>query len=173
MASNCEMIGGPAAVADEQSRTLILGASSGKSSALEAQHYAGHGNVFWQVMGDILGFSPKLPYLQRIARLRNRGIAIWNVYGMGFNARAFPVVNDFVLFFKSHPRIALILFNGKEAGRVYNHRVRPRLPNAQFGIRSLVLPSTNPLHSSISYVDKLSEWRAAFDRERFACNCTK
>jgi hypoxanthine-DNA glycosylase len=168
----------PALVVDEQSRVLILGASSGKTSARKGQHYAGHGNVFWNVLGKILGFQPDLAYSDRIDRLRKCGIAIWNVCGVASRSAssyraevAYP--NDFAALFKSHPAIDTILFNGVEAERIYGHRVLPRLHCSAYNMTSLILPSTSPLHSKISFEEKRAQWLAAFERAKITPKFTE
>jgi hypoxanthine-DNA glycosylase len=166
MAPGFSILSRPAPVADELSRILILGASAGVTSSRVGEHYAGRGNVFWRVVGEIFGFSPELPYSQRVALLQERGIALWNVCGVASrrassSRAAIACPNDFGAFFEKHPAIDLILFNGVEAKSIYNHQVRHLLPNRSFGLRFEVMPSTSPLYSRMSYAEKRFRWSAA------------
>jgi hypoxanthine-DNA glycosylase len=142
---------------------LILGTFSGWSSALQNEHYAGHGNVFWRILGSILGFSPEAPYAQRVAHLLKSGIALWNVCAE-YSLVTSP--NDFAAFFAIHPEIDLILFNGTQARGIYNHQVLPRLTSGWQGVPFEVLPSTSPLYSAMSFDEKLAVWSAALERRR-------
>lgn len=157
------MVSAPGPVIDERSRVLILGTSSGWTSAVQNEYYAGHGNVFWRIFGEILGFSSDLPYDQRIAHLLKREIALWNVCSMPNYIGVFSP-NDFAAFFEFHPRIERILFNGTMARKIYNRRVLPYLMFRWHGVSSEVPPSTSPLFHAVSFDEKLSRWRTALER---------
>jgi double-stranded uracil-DNA glycosylase len=120
-------------------------------------------------MAEFLRFSPELPYAQRVDFLKKNGIALWNVCGVASrrvsSIRAMMACpNDFAGFLALHTGIRLVLFNGVEAKRIYNHQVRVRLPNTLYCINSECLPSTSPRCCAISYEQKLSEWSAALTR---------
>lgn len=101
----------PGPVIDEHSRVLILGTSADLTSALKGEHYSGHGNIFWRVIGEVFNFSPEIPYDRRVAILLRREIALWNVSGLvGSGRDAATVVNDFASFFQLYPNIDSIFF---------------------------------------------------------------
>jgi hypoxanthine-DNA glycosylase len=152
-------------VVDEHSRVLILGTFSGWNSAQRNEYYACSGNVFWRILGSILGFPSGAPYAHRVAHLLKSGIALWNVC---VGPSLVTSVNDFTGFFGLHPGIDLILFNGTQARGIYNHRVLPYLTFRWHGVSFEVLPSTSPLYSAMSFDEKLARWRAAFDRGQVA-----
>ncbi len=60
-------------------RVLILGSLPGDASLAVAEYYGHPRNVFWPIMGELLGFSPSLPYEDRLACLRAKGVALWDV----------------------------------------------------------------------------------------------
>ena len=67
--------------------------------------------------------------------------------------------NDFAGFFRRHPQIQLICFNGQTAATLYRRHVIPILPAAFAGIEQRVMPSTSPAHAAMSFERKLERWR--------------
>ena len=53
--------------ADENAKVLVLGSMPGAESLRQQQYYAFKHNAFWRIMGEVYGFSPELPYLERLA----------------------------------------------------------------------------------------------------------
>ncbi|KAB2918403.1 MAG: DNA-deoxyinosine glycosylase [Dechloromonas sp.] len=151
-------------VATTDARLLILGSMPGQASLTAARYYAHERNVFWRIMGDLLGAGPALPYEQRLQRLTAAGIALWDViaacerYGsLDADIVAGSVqANDFAGFLAGHPGIERIYFNGTAAETAFQRHVLPTL-----GERPLLLhrlPSTSPAHAARGYAEKLSAW---------------
>lgn len=153
----------PLARAD--ARVLILGSMPGAESLRRRQYYAHPHNRFWPIMGELFGAAPALAYAQRVEKLLDRGVAVWDVLKRceragsldGDIVPASEVPNDFARFFRAHPRLGAVFFNGAKAEQVFLRRVAPGFP----GLPPLVrLPSTSPAHPGLSPARKLAAWRA-------------
>lgn len=153
--------------ADREAKLLILGSMPGRRSLTENQYYAHPQNGFWPIMGALFDFDPGLVYEQRLARLRDNGIALWDVVrrcrrpGSMDHAIAMDSIeiNDFASFFAEHRHIRAVFFNGRKAGELYRRLVIPRLP-AQFRqLESHLLPSTSPAHAGMNRIQKLDRWK--------------
>jgi len=66
-------------VANGSARILILGTLPGQMSLIMQQYYAQPRNAFWKLMGELLGAGPDLPYPERLQRLLDAGVALWDV----------------------------------------------------------------------------------------------
>jgi hypoxanthine-DNA glycosylase len=151
------------AVSADDARVLILGSLPGAESLRRQQYYAYKHNSFWRIMGELIGASPELSYDDRLGLMKARGLALWDVCAfaervgsLDSNIRS-PTPNDFPSFFRTHPRIALICFNGQPAEKLF----RRNAPVGAPAIRQLVLPSTSPAHARMPFEEKLARWRAA------------
>ncbi len=152
--------------ADSHARILILGSMPGRLSLARRQYYAHPQNAFWPIMERLLGISVDDGYEARLEALRRAGIALWDVAhqcsrkgSMDHNIRMETVVaNDFPEFFRRHPHIGHLFFNGKKAAELYRRLVLPGLPVHLRNIPATVLPSTSPAHARLSLEQKISAW---------------
>ena len=156
-----------APVASAGARMLILGSMPGVASLNAGQYYAHPQNRFWAIMGRLLGFDPReTGYDQRIRYLTDAHIALWDVFqsceriGSLDSAirRETQVVNDFPEFLAAHSGIVRIYFNGALAEQTFRRCVRPTLSETTT-LDYIRLPSTSPAHASLSFEDKLAQWR--------------
>ena len=145
--------------ADKDARILILGSMPGAESLRQQQYYAFKHNAFWRIMGEVYGFSPELPYPERLAELRRNGVALWDVLAacerpgsLDSDIRA-ARPNDIPALVKKLPKLEKILCNGG-ASRSFLRRFFPELDARQ-------LPSTSPAAARFTYAEKLAAWRAA------------
>ncbi|OGA34328.1 MAG: DNA-deoxyinosine glycosylase [Betaproteobacteria bacterium RIFCSPLOWO2_12_61_14] len=147
-------------------RILILGSMPGEASLRAGQYYAHPRNLFWRIMGELLGTDPGSPYEQRIQALKSARIALWDVLyscrrkgSLDSNIDHESLVpNDFAAFFLSHPQITRVFFNGTKAEQCYRKHMQP--VTGIESIEYLRLPSTSPANASLSYERKLDAWRA-------------
>lgn len=154
-----------APIADGRSRVLVLGSMPGIESLKASQYYAHPRNAFWTILGELLGFDPKSPYEARVRALRSAGIALWDVLHScrrdgsldSSIEAASETANDFRAFFRAHPQIRTVFFNGAKAESAYLQHVRPAL--ADLPLRCQRLPSTSPAHAGMSLAKKLDAWR--------------
>jgi double-stranded uracil-DNA glycosylase len=155
-------------VADARARVLILGSLPGRKSLEMREYYAQPYNAFWRVMGTLFGAGPELDYAARLAKLRRRGIAVWDVLAAGeregsLDSAIVPatiLVNDFNEFFAQHVDIRAVCFNGNTAANLYRRKVLPRLDAAAAALPTHVLPSTSPAYASLRFEQKLERWSA-------------
>lgn len=151
-------------VANPSARLLVLGSLPGKASLAAQEYYANRQNVFWRIMGDLIGAGPDLPYDQRLEKLRLAGIALWDVIAAGERpgsldsdiVKTSVCVNDFLAFFAVQRGISHVFFNGGAAEATFRRYVLPALPGAKLQLSRL--PSTSPAHAASSYADKLAAW---------------
>jgi hypoxanthine-DNA glycosylase len=147
---------------------VILGSFPGVAS-LQAQQYYGHPrNHFWPLLSAIWGVDlVGLPYPNRLAELRRRGLGLWDVYaacvrpGSLDSAIRQAELNDLASLRRRAPGLALVAHNGGESARALRH-------TAALGLPVLRLPSSSPANASWSFERKLAAWRAAFQQAGIA-----
>ena len=146
---------------------LILGSMPGVAS-LRLQQYYGHPqNAFWKIVGAVLGFDAALSYQQRTQALVRHKVALWDVLAACVREGSLDssidlssiVPNDFAAFFKRHPHIRRVCFNGAAAANMYQRQVLPGLATVR-PIDYVRLPSTSPAHAGMLFAAKLVRWRA-------------
>ena len=72
--------------------------------------------------------------------------------------------NDFPGFFRRHPLIRTVFFNGAKAEQAWKRSVAPSLPD--LGLQLVRLPSTSPAHAGLSLQQKIDVWRAVTEAAR-------
>lgn len=150
--------------ADPDARVLILGSMPGRKSLDESQYYAHPQNAFWPIMGELFGFSPALPYAERLEQLRDKGVALWDVAhrcirpGSLDSAIRNTEPNDFSSFFAAHTLVRTIFFNGRKAEELFRRHVLPTLPEEFARIERHLLPSTSPANAALNRTQKLAAW---------------
>lgn len=154
-------------IATGGAHTLILGSMPGAASLAAGEYYAHRRNLFWPLIGEVLGIDAALPYAERAHRLADAGFALWDVLGAcrrhgSLDARIEAdsiEVNDFAAFFAAQPEIDRVFCNGTAAEQCFRRHVLPRVgAHLSFDLRRL--PSTSPANASIPYVAKLAAWRS-------------
>ena len=147
--------------ADARARVLILGSMPGGESLRRQQYYAFGRNLFWKLTGELFGFAPELPYAERLERLRDNRVALWDVLAgcerpgsLDSSIRA-PEPNDIPGLLATCPGIQRICCNGQTSVK-YLRQFFPEI-----GVEIIKLPSTSPAAAVYSYPEKLARWRAA------------
>lgn len=158
---------GFAAVAHADARILILGSMPGRRSIDEQQYYAHPHNAFWPIMGELFGFEARLPYAERLDRLKQHRIALWDVAHRCIRPGSLDAdirevePNDFHAFLSDHPHIRAVFFNGRKAADLFIRLVLPKLPEESVRIERHLLPSTSPAHAAMNRQAKLAAWQIA------------
>lgn len=147
---------------------LILGSAPGQHALAVGEYYAHPQNQFWRIMGDLLGAGHELPYTARTARLRQAGIALWNVLEEcerigSLDARivrASERPGDVAGLLTAQPTIRAVCFNGRLAEQAFARHVHPALsPGQAAHLHFHPLPSTSPAYAALPYAAKLEKWR--------------
>lgn len=154
-------------VANRDARVLVLGSMPGAMSLRLRQYYAHPQNAFWKIVGGVLGLDAAAPYAQRTAALVERGVALWDVLASCVREGSLDadiddatiVANDFAAFFRAHPHVVRVCFNGAKAESVYRRHVLPSL-DARRVFDYVRLPSTSPAHAGMRFEAKVAAWRA-------------
>lgn len=153
-------------VSDPAARKLILGTIPGRIS-LELNQYYGHPrNVFWRIIEALLSPRQGLAYPERRRLLIDSGIALWDVLRAADRAGSLDsgidpvtaVPNDLPGFFRLHPLIHTVYFNGMNAHNLFRKYfkggVTERIP-----LHLVVLPSTSPANARMTGLEKTNRWR--------------
>ena len=156
-------------IEDAKARVLILGSMPGKASLAAGQYYAHQQNLFWRILGEITGADPALPYAARARALKSCGIALWDVLESCAREGSLDSkiddatihAHDFVSFYRAHPRIAQVFFNGAKAEACYRKYVLPLLAEGPAPSSCHRLPSTSPANASTSRAHKEKVWQQA------------
>jgi len=114
-------------------------------------------------MGDLFGATPQLAYAARVAILKRAGVAVWDVLASCTRTTSLDTdidpatleVNDFATFYRAHPRITQVFFNGAMAEKFYFKHIPLSLGRP---IHYQRLPSTSPAHAGMPYAQKLQHW---------------
>lgn len=155
----------PLASADAEA--LILGSLPGRRSLEMQQYYAHPQNAFWKIIAGIFGAEWPLPYARSVNLLTAHRIALWDVLAAAERpgsldssiVHASALANDFAAFYRAHPRIRRVYFNGRKAEELYRRFALPGLPAEFAAMRYVSLPSTSPAHAGMTFAKKLERWR--------------
>lgn len=154
-------------ISSPDAEILILGSMPGGASLAAGRYYAHPRNSFWRILTEILHVDGEATYDERVHALIAARIAVWDVLQSCHRSgsldtsidSATQVTNDFASFFRSHPRIRAVLFNGTKAYQTFRRNVDIDVVGPQLAYTRL--PSTSPANASWSFARKLDAWRAA------------
>ena len=164
-------------VIDAGARFLILGAAPDETSYQRKHYYADKYNVFWHVLAIAANNELPVGYIEQTAFLKRKGIALWYVLaecereGDVDSSIRDEVPNDFAWLFASYPSVKTVLFNGKNARRLYKKHFglppgRRWLP-ASFDCATMPSTSATPV-MPMRYVkpcaERLERGRLCLDR---------
>ncbi len=160
-AASPRLVGLPPVI-DRRTRLLLLGSFPSAASLAAGEYYAHPRNAFWPILSALWGLDLRaLPYRERLAEVRRRGLGIWDVYracrrsGSLDSAIADAEPNDLASLRRRAPALVAIAHNGGESARAM--RVTRAL-----GLPVWRLPSTSPANASWSFERKLAAWRQVF-----------
>jgi hypoxanthine-DNA glycosylase len=155
------LVGLPPVIA-RGSRLVLLGSFPGAMSLQMQQYYAHPRNQFWPLLSAIWGVDlVALPYRERLAQIRARGLGLWDVYsscrreGSLDSAIEEPELNDLASLRRRAPGLRLVAHNGGESARTMRHIEALGLPVVR-------LPSSSPANASWSFERKRAAWWAVW-----------
>ena len=163
-----EVTKGFAPILGPGARVLILGTLPSQQSLQKNQYYGHPQNAFWRIMGGLIGAGPDLPYLERVNRLIDSGIAVWDVLAASVRPGSMDSaidpktasVNDFRALCREQPDIRMVCFNGKAAAGLFDRLVPEHTRNSFREAKFVTMPSTSPAYAAMSFADKLKIWSA-------------
>jgi len=154
---------GLAPVIARHTQLVVLGSFPSEASLAAQQYYAHPRNQFWPILSALWGLDLRaLPYDERLAEVRRRGLGIWDVYagcrreGSLDSAIQDAELNDLGSLRARAPGLRAVAHNGGESAR--SMRI-----TAALGLPVHRLPSTSPANASWSFERKLAAWRAVFE----------
>ena len=158
-------------VVDARARVLILGSMPSQASLAAGQYYAHPRNAFWPILGALLGFSPELPYPERVASLKDGGMALWDVLHSCARRSSLDAdiqensirPNAIAPLLQQFPAIRRVFFNGSKSEQAFRRYVLPEIGPKRPDLTYRRLPSTSPAHAARSLQEKLAAWRALLD----------
>ena len=152
-----------APISGRDAKILILGSMPGRESLRRRQYYAFKHNTFWRIITELLRLDAGATYRERIRALKSSRIALWDVLESCAREGSLDtmiegeVANGFEKFFRNHPSVTHVFFNGAKAESSFKRHVAGRLEER--AISYARLPSTSPAHASLSFERKLRAWR--------------
>ena len=158
-----------APVVGKNPRILILGSMPGVASLEAVQYYAHPRNAFWPIMGELFGFDAQVDYAERIARIREQPVVLWDTLqscvrpGSLDSAieRDSVQANDIPDLLETYPDIRAVVCNGAMSAKYFKKLVLPELERG--AIELLQMPSTSPANAGMKFEQKLDAWRRILD----------
>ena len=135
----------------------------GSLSLAQGRYYVGRGNRFWKVMAEVLDFDPSLDYVDKIRRLTESGVALWDVLRHcerdgsldSSIVASSEEPNDFAAFLSRYPDLRAVLLNGRKAGASFG----ASFSGAGAFPPSITLPSTSGANARMSLEELIEQWR--------------
>jgi double-stranded uracil-DNA glycosylase len=128
---------------------LLLGSLPGEVSLAAQRYYAHPQNQFWKLLGGALGEPlAALDYDERLVRLAERQVALWDVVGEARRAGSLDAAlrdvtaNPVADFVARQPQLDAIGFNGLTAARIGRRALGAVAPML------IDLPSSSPAYTA-------------------------
>ncbi|MFL6728375.1 MAG: DNA-deoxyinosine glycosylase [Sphingomicrobium sp.] len=147
-------------IARPDARLFILGSLPGDASLAARRYYAHPTNQFWRLLGGTIGEDlQSLDYEQRLERLAERRIGLWDVIASASRPGSLDQAireaahNRIEHLLRDFPELAAIAFNGGTAARV-GRKLIGEVPS---GIALVDLPSSSAANTR-AFADKALGW---------------
>lgn len=146
-------------VVDADTRVLVLGSLPGEESLARAQYYGHPRNLFWRLMGAVVGAElVSLAYKQRLAALLAAGVGLWDVVEAAEREGSLDAAirdasaNDLRALVATLPALRAVSFNGATSAKIG----MPQLAGTRLEL--IRLPSSSPAYAFRTFEQKLEDW---------------
>lgn len=151
-------------IADEKTKTLVIGSMPGVASLKASQYYAHPRNLFWrfcfEAFGELYDINNPPSYEAKKLFILQHHIGLWDAARCCVREGSLDthiknvVPNDFVTLFSCYPQIKTLLFNGQMAYKLFARAYPHLLAQKAYQI----LPSTSPANASIPFDERRALW---------------
>lgn len=147
-------------IADDFTKTLILGSLPGDKSIQQNEYYAHPQNRFWKVIRQLFDRPNAFSYEEKINLLIQNRIGLWDVCADALRSGSMDLAikdehpNEIYDFLNKHPGIKQIVFNGQKAQHLYLRHFKKKE-----GINYVCLPSTSPANAKTDLANLVRHWR--------------
>ncbi len=146
-------------IAKSDAQLFILGSLPGDASLAAARYYAHPTNQFWRLLGQAISEDLQpLPYTDRLERLAERRIGLWDVIAAAERAGSLDQAirsaahNPLDQLHRDFPALQAVAFNGATAARL-GRRLLGETP----GVTLIDLPSSSAANTA-PFVAKAEPW---------------
>ncbi|MEO8455728.1 MAG: DNA-deoxyinosine glycosylase [Sphingomicrobium sp.] len=146
-------------VARSDARLFVLGSLPGDASLAARRYYAHPTNQFWRLLGDAIGEELQaLSYPQRLERLAERGVGLWDVIATAARRGSLDQAirlaehNRIQRLLHDFPQLRAIAFNGSTAAAIGRKRIGENLK-----VTLIDLPSSSAANTK-SFAEKAEAW---------------
>ena len=154
-----ELKHGLAPVARQDARLFVLGSLPGDASLAAQRYYANPQNGFWRLIGGAIGEDLQgLDYPQRLERLQERRIGLWDVVAHARRRGSLDQAirsaghNPLADFLARFPDLQAVAFNGASAAASGR-----RLIGGMCHLTLIDLPSSSPANTR-PFAEKAPAW---------------
>ncbi len=148
-------------VAADNTRLLVLGSLPGESSLAARRYYAHPRNLFWHLMGPVIGVNlASLGYEERLAALLQAKVGLWDTVASAVRPGSLDVAireeehTPLADFVATLPDLRAVAFNGAKSAKIGMRLL------AGSGVELIALPSSSPAHAAMRLADKERLWLA-------------
>lgn len=160
---------------DENTKMIILGTFPGIESRNDC-YYNNNKNLFWLIVSKC--FNNNIPLNGRDERyscLRKHNIGLWDIISVcafkGEKSSSLDkridkksiIYNDFGILKEKCPELKWLVFNGKNAQKLFRHYLKTKAAQElrlwlEVRLYPEALPSTSPANTRLSKIDKEMKW---------------
>lgn len=147
-------------------QVLVLGSLPGVASLQASNYYAHPRNLFWPVMGSLLGVNWTSDLEQRVQSLLHHRIGLWDVIGRCERRGSLDTAivkksiqpNPVADLVATLTQLRVIACNGQAAYHAWQRYIEPKLVRIPL---VYLLPSTSPANASWSLTALTRAWAVA------------